>query len=120
MLGKNLLMFASEPNNLNNTKNKETSAKYLDLCKIEIFLSVFCDNYIVSPSVYTSIIFLNVYRHISQLYQNWINNGKYTNGSPIKKFKIPMELQQYFQTKHKLIDQVDALSGSIAAIPLEF
>ena len=34
LFGKNLHMFAAQPNNLSNTKNKEATKKYLDLCKI--------------------------------------------------------------------------------------
>ena len=36
--GKNHHMFAAQPNNLNNTNNKEATTKYLDLCKLEILL----------------------------------------------------------------------------------
>ena len=36
-------MFAAQQNNLNNTKNKEYTTKYLDLWKIEIYLAVWHD-----------------------------------------------------------------------------
>ena len=38
VFGKNPHMFAAQPNNLNNTNNKEATTKYLDLCKLEILL----------------------------------------------------------------------------------
>ena len=34
-------MFAVQPNNLNNNKNKEATTKYLEMFKLEIFLFVF-------------------------------------------------------------------------------
>ena len=44
-------VFAAKPNNLNNTKNKEATTKYLDLWKMEIVFAVFHDNYIRDASV---------------------------------------------------------------------
>ena len=38
VFGKNPHMFAAQPNNLNNTNNKEATTKYLDLYKLEILL----------------------------------------------------------------------------------
>ena len=38
IFGKNHHMFAAQPNNLNNTNNKEATMKNLDLCKLEILL----------------------------------------------------------------------------------
>ena len=41
MFGKNLHMFAAQPNNFNNTNNKEATTNFLDLCKLEILISIF-------------------------------------------------------------------------------
>ena len=44
-------IFPAQPTNLNKTKNKEATTKYLDLYKLEIFLSVLRDDYIWTASV---------------------------------------------------------------------
>ena len=63
-------------NNLNNTKNKEDTTNYLDLCKIEIFLDFFHDTYIGAKRFNTAIRLWGVFRHIAQISQHWINNSK--------------------------------------------
>ena len=81
-------MFASKPNNLKNTNNKEATTKYLDLWKLEIFLFVCLYDYIGDASVDTYIIMQYVYIQIAQLKQSWINNGKYTTSSPNDLFLV--------------------------------
>ena len=44
VFGRNLHMFAAQPNILNNTKNNEPITKYLDQCKLEISLAVCRDD----------------------------------------------------------------------------
>ena len=63
-------MFAAQQNNLNNTKNKGDTKKYLDLRKLEIFLAVCCDDYIGAASVDKYISLKDVRVHISNLNQH--------------------------------------------------
>ena len=56
--------------------------KNLDLCKLEIFLSVFYDDYIRAASVDTDISVKYLCILIAQLYKHWINYGKYTADKP--------------------------------------
>ena len=69
--------------------------------KLEISLSVFHDDQIVDVSVETYISVKRVCRHIAQLNQSCINNGKYKNDSPNDLFLRSLELKQYFQKVHQ-------------------
>ena len=87
-------MFTAQPNNLNNTNNKEATKKYLDLCKLEIFLAVYSDYCIGYISVEAAIIVQDLFIHIAQLNHHWINNVKYTADSPndlFFKFSVILE-----------------------------
>ena len=100
VFGKNPHMFAAQPNSLNSKKNNEASTKYLDLCKLGIFLGVCFDDYIISASVDTYILVQYLCIHTVQLNQDFINNSKYTTDRP-NDFLISLDLQQAFQTMNQ-------------------
>ena len=62
-------MFTAQPNNLNNTNNKEATMNNLDLYKIEMLLTVCRDYYIVDTSVDISISVQYSFGKFSQLKQ---------------------------------------------------
>ena len=69
MFGKKFHMFTAQPNNLNNTNNKEATMNNLDLYKIEMLLTVCRDYYIVDTSVDISISVQYSFGKFSQLKQ---------------------------------------------------
>ena len=94
-------MFSAQPTNLNNTKNKEATAKYPDLYKIEKFLAVLRDDYIWTASVDIYISGQDLCGNIGQLKQSWINNGKYMTESPNDSFLSSQDFHKYLQTMHQ-------------------
>ena len=77
MFGKNPHLFAAQPNNLSNTKNKEATKNYLYLWTLEILLAFFQYCYIGGASVDTDVSVQYLREHITQLKQRWIKNVKY-------------------------------------------